>query len=331
MSVATHPIVLKKRRRVIEALEAGEAQTRVAEREGLSRKTVRKWRRLWEEHGEQWLHDRLPRRRPVMPNQTPLEVELAIVDYALAHPEQGPKTIAAFLRPKYGVGVTAVYGSLKRRGLETRAKRMEELQRRMGPVEPDQVERDRRLSKHRHLKAPTPGYLAALDTAVVGRLKEVGIVHMTVAIDVHSSYGTVVLGDARSSWFAGAALLRLDHELKDHGVERIARVLTDNGTEFKGKPDHVFEETCRELGAEHRYTKVRHAWTNGKAERFVQTVKDALEGLLRRKIYRSIDELQDDLDAWIEYYNWERPHQGRYNEGRPPGTVLVQSPRCSAA
>lgn len=125
-----------------------------------------------------------------MPTQMPLEVELAIVDYAMARPEAGPRTIATALRAELGAGVTAVYGALKRRGLETRAKRLEELRRRSGPTEPDEVERDPLLSKKRYLKAPVPGYLVGADTALVGRLKEAGIVHLAVAIDVHSSYGT---------------------------------------------------------------------------------------------------------------------------------------------
>jgi transposase InsO family protein len=320
--MAAHPIVTAKRRRVIEALKEGTPKTEIAAREQISRKTVRRWQARHEEHGEDWLMDRVSRRRPVMPNQTPLEVELAIVDHALAHPEAGSRTIAAALRPEYGVGVTAVYGTLKRRGLETRAKRLEEPRRRSGQTEPDEVERDRLLSKKRHLKAPEPGYLAGADTALVGRLKEAGIVHLAAAIDVHSSYGTAVLAPARNGEMAAAALERLRKELSEEGVTKTDRVLTDNGTEFKGRPSHPFEAFCRRLGAQHRYTKVRHAWTNGKAERFIQTLKDALEGLLRQKYYQTIEDLQADLDQWLVWYNTERPHQGRYNRGRPPLQVI---------
>lgn len=67
---------------------------------------------------------------------------------------------------------------------------------------------------------------------------------------------------------------------------------------------------------------MRHAWTNGKAERFIQSVKEALEGMLRRKHYGSIAELQADLDRWLEWYNAERPHRGQYNCGRPPVRVI---------
>lgn len=64
----------------------------------------------------------------------------------------------------------------------------------------------------------------------------------------------------------------LTNQFVNQGVTLIGRALTDNGTEFVGKPTHAFEALCARLGAEHRRTKVRHAWTNGKAERFVQTL-----------------------------------------------------------
>jgi hypothetical protein len=38
-------------------------------------------------------------------------------------------------------------------------------------------------------------------------------------------------------------------------------------------------------------------------------------GAFRKKVYRSIDELQADLDGWIREYNETTPHQGRY-QGR---------------
>ena len=38
----------------------------------------------------------------------------------------------------------------------------------------------------------------------------------------------------------------------------------------------------------------------------------------RKKVYRSVDELQVDLDQWMETYNNERPHSGRYCYGKTP-------------
>ena len=45
----------------------------------------------------------------------------------------------------------------------------------------------------------------------------------------------------------------------------------------------------------------------------------------RRKIYRSIEELQADLDAWISEYNEERPHQGRWCFGKTPMQTFLDA------
>lgn len=54
----------------------------------------------------------------------------------------------------------------------------------------------------------------------------------------------------------------------------------------------------------------------------MQTLKDALEGMLRKKRYGTIAELQADLDRWLAWYNIQRPHRGRHNRGRPPLQVI---------
>ena len=51
---------------------------------------------------------------------------------------------------------------------------------------------------------------------------------------------------------------------------------------------------------------------NGICERFHRTLLDKFYRVaFRKRIYRSIDELQADLDAWIATYNEQWPHQGR--------------------
>lgn len=323
--MTARPIVLAKRRAVIAGLAQGLSKSEVARRTGVSHKTVRRWAEPYAEHGEAWLRGQweVKPQQPVMPNQIPLETELAIVDHAPEHPLAAPRTVAAAFRENFGVSTSAVYDALKRRGLENRAKRRAELERRRaGATPPDEVERDRALNRRRHLKSPEPGYVACCDTAVVGRLKEAGVVYLSAAIDGHSSYGTVVLAPMRNAEMAAQALERLQAELEELGIATLGRVLTDNGTEFEGRPSHPFEALCSRQGAEHRTTKVRHAWTNGRVERFIQTVKDALEEMLRRKFYRTIEELQADLDSWPAKYNARRAHQGRYNGGRPALQVI---------
>ena len=47
--------------------------------------------------------------------------------------------------------------------------------------------------------------------------------------------------------------------------------------------------------------------------------------VFRKKIYRTLEELQTDLDGWIEDYNEQRPHQGRWCYGKPPMQTFVDS------
>ena len=70
---------------------------------------------------------------------------------------------------------------------------------------------------------------------------------------------------------------------------------------------------------EHTKTKVKSPQTNGICERFHKTVlQEFYQVAFRRKIYETIEELQTDLDEWINYYNNERTHQGKVCEGRTP-------------
>lgn len=45
----------------------------------------------------------------------------------------------------------------------------------------------------------------------------------------------------------------------------------------------------------------------------------------RKKIYRTLEELQTDLDVWMEEYNHQRPHQGRWCYGKTPMQTFVDS------
>ncbi len=46
-----------------------------------------------------------------------------------------------------------------------------------------------------------------------------------------------------------------------------------------------------------------------------------------REIYQTIEQLQNDLDEWIDYYNYERPHEGKICEGRTPMQPLEDGKR----
>ena len=109
-----------------------------------------------------------------------------------------------------------------------------------------------------------------------------------------------------------------------HGL-KVEAVLTDNGTEFCGVAGHPYETYPELNDIEHRRTKVRSPQTNGFVERFNRTVlEEFFRVKFRERLVESVEALQKDLDAWLAFYNRERPHLGYRNQGRTPyETVLL--------
>jgi len=100
----------------------------------------------------------------------------------------------------------------------------------------------------------------------------------------------------------------------------LLRILTDRGTEYCDNPtNHAYQPYLAIENVDHTRTKARHPQTNGIYERFHRTMQDECYSLLsRKKLHRSLEELQADVDAWLKRYNEERPLSGRYCYGKTP-------------
>ena len=100
----------------------------------------------------------------------------------------------------------------------------------------------------------------------------------------------------------------------------LLRILTDRGTEYKGKREHHEYELYLDIeNIEHSKIQVRSPQSNGICERLHRTMQDEFYAVaFRRKVYASLEHLQHDLDEWMDYYNNERPHSGRYCYGKTP-------------
>ena len=105
----------------------------------------------------------------------------------------------------------------------------------------------------------------------------------------------------------------------EHGIS-LLRILTDRGTEYCGKVEnHAYQLYLAVEDVDHTRTKANSPQTNGICERFHRTIKDEFYDItFRKKLYRSVEELQVDLDAWLAKYNEQRPHSGRYCYGKTP-------------
>jgi putative aminopeptidase FrvX len=61
-------------------------------------------------------------------------------------------------------------------------------------------------------------------------------------------------------------------------------------------------------------------------QRFHKTVQDEFyQTGFRKKVYTSLEELQADVDAWIEEYNTQRSHSGKYCFGKTPMQTFLDS------
>ena len=90
--------------------------------------------------------------------------------------------------------------------------------------------------------------------------------------------------------------------------------------------NHDYELYLSLEDIEHTKTKTRHPQTNGICERFHRTIQDEFYRIaFRRKIYNNIEELQADLDEWMQQYNSERPHSGKYCYGKTPMETFKDS------
>ena len=118
----------------------------------------------------------------------------------------------------------------------------------------------------------------------------------------------------------------------EQGV-KLQRILTDRGTEYCGRPEnHAYQLYLAVEDIDHSKTRANSPQTNGICERFHRTMQDECYSLLfRKKLYRSVEELQVDVDEWLRKYNLERPHSGRYCYGKTPWQTFLDSKHIAMA
>jgi transposase InsO family protein len=256
-----------------------------------------------------------------------LRVDIDILDVSLEHPAWGCNRLCDQLKLE-GINISAItiQKLLNRNEMGGRYDRWLKLEEKHGQrvieLTGEQVafiEKHNPAFRERHVESSAPGELLCQDTFFVGHLKVVGKVYMHTVVDAYCSYAFAFLHTSKQSE-AAAAVLHNDvlPFYKAKGLA-LGAVLTDNGREFCGKDDHPFEMYLELNDIEHRHTQVRQPQTNGFVERFQGTVLDEFFRMaFRTKLYETVEALQTDLDAWLAYYNYERPHQGYRNLGKRP-------------
>ena len=289
----------------------------------ISRTTFYKWYNRYRSDGLSGLNNKI-RSHGHQPKQISKKLEKLVLDYAYQNPSHGPMNMALNLsRMGIKIGKTAVYNALKRNHLKLRKDRFQRLQDGENTVL-SKYQLERQMAKKRSVKTKAPGYMIAMDTAYIGTLKGIGRIYQMTAIDTFSNYAWAKVYTSKSAKNACDFLLHIRNYA--HG-RMISRILTDNGLEFtthhKSKK-HRFEDLLAFYKIKHKYTKVRHPWTNGAVERLNQTYnQEFYQIVFRKKIYNLLQELQDDLDKFTDYYNFQRPNQGKRTKGNVPGKLFL--------
>lgn len=303
--------------------------SKACKKAGIARSSFYEIKKAYESFGRSGLEPK-PRRSPRMPNAFPEELVKKILDKTREFPSYSYNRVANELQLEgvsvSGQGVRKIW---QRHNLTRRLSRFlwleKEVSEGRGMLTEQAIKALKRLKRleeatDQHVEAHSPGELLSQDLYFVGHIKGVGKIYMQSVIDCSCSYV-----------FARLCLNKLPihsvaivHEkvlpfYDEHGVP-LQSILTDCGREYVGRADrHFFELYLGAQDIEHRTTRPASPYTNGFAERFHQTLKNEFFAKkFREKWYKNVEELQHDLDAFLEFYNQKRIHSGYRPNGRTP-------------
>jgi transposase InsO family protein len=292
--------------------------TAAAAAAGVSERTAFRWLARWRAEGTAGLLDRssAPRR---IPHRTPADRVAAIESLRRL------RMTAAEIAEVLAMALSTVSSVLKRIGLGKRS-RLEP------PEPPNRYERSR------------PGELVHLDIKKLGRISSLGaghrvtgqrtsrhqatidgkqrrvtgweFVHVCVDDATRLAYAEVLPNERGKT--AAAFVRRAVAWFARYGIA-VERVMSDNGPCYRSRAHH---RALQELGIRrHLFTRPYRPRTNGKAERFIQTLVDRWA---HGAIYGSSAERTSALRGWLDHYNFTRPHGSLAN--RPPGSRLTNQP-----
>jgi transposase InsO family protein len=300
---------------------------------GYSRDTFYRYQQAVENGGIDALID-ANRRKPNLHNRVDPHIEETVINYATEQPAHGQTRASNELRQR-GVFVSAsgIRSIWLRNNLASFKQRLSALEKQVAEQKIILTEAQvAALERKRdddvacgEIETAHPGYLGSQDTFYVGTFKGVGRVYQQTFVDTYSKVAFAKLYTTKTPITAADLLNDRVLPFFAENDMRVLRILTDRGTEFCGKVEqHDYQLYLGLNDIEHTKTKAASPQTNGICERFHKTIlQEFYQVALRRRIYTSLQELQQDLDDWIHYYNQQRTHQGKMCCGRTPIQTMI--------
>ena len=279
----------------------------------------------------------ISRRKPCLKNRIEAHIEQAIVEMATDQPAYGQVRVANELtRRGLFASPTGVRSVWLRHDLETFANGSRHWEAKLAQ-EPGHVLTEsqvRALEKakqekeaHGEIETAHPGYLGAQDTYFVGTIKSIGRIYQQTFIDTYTKVAFAKLYDRKNALVAADMLNDRVLPFFEEQDVWLLRILTDRGTEYCGQREHhEYQLYLAVENVDHSRTKTKHPQTNGICERFHKTIQDEFYSVaFRKKLYSSLEQLQADLDSWLQEYNEHRPHSDKYCFGKTPMQTFLDS------
>jgi transposase InsO family protein len=293
---------------VTRVIDGGWSLADAAEAAGVSERTCSKWLARYRAEGESGLVDRSS--APVsIPHKTSEDRVQAIVALRRL------RMTGAELAEVFEMPLSTTSAVLRRVGLGKRS-RLEP------PEPPNRYERS------------SPGELVHIDVKKLARFhrpghkllgrgpgrydeRRMGYDYVHVCVDDYSrlAYAEVLPNERATT--AIAFLRRARSWFERRGVT-VQAVMTDNGSAYRAKTHAL---ACIALSLKHLRTRPRRPRTNGKAERFIQTM---LAEWAYGRLYRDSDERKGSLRSWLNHYNYRRRHGSLGHKA--PATRLNNAP-----
>ena len=302
---------------------------------GFSRDTFYRYKAAMEEGGIESLIDQ-NRRKPNLKNRVDSNTESEVVSIATENPAFGQVRVSNELRKKgFFISPGGVRSVWLRYNLQTFKNRLSALEKKVADEGLILTERQIAALERKNeediasgeIDTAHPGYLGSQDTFYVGTIKGVGRIYQQTFVETYSKVAFAKLYTMKTPITAADLLNdRVMPFFEQHDMG-LLRILTDRGTEYCGRADsHDYQLYLALNNIDHSKTKVKSPQTNGICERFHKTIlQEFYQITFRKKVYKTLEELQTDLDKWILWYNGERTHQGKMCCGRTPMQTFIDA------